>query len=727
MTGPNLRSLAPKAFLSALLFLLASVVCTAQTPEIDYNTYYRFPLSVGIEYQALSPFGTYGSQYNIFDISAALRWPLRTMPALQPTARAGMTRFTHQDSEATRDWTHTHFYGSAGLTYSHRFAKNFEIGGEALAGFSEAIFREVLPEEGTVSSANLLFEGGARIALNPSFNLSIDVHPNVKYLLSLSDLEEFNGFIFGIGFCASYRFGQDPDAPGAVIRSLRFEQVSMPAVFAAMQSYYVNNPVGRVTLVNTEKHAITDVEVDFLQPGYMDSPTPAAAVERLEPGQSAEVPLFASFNREVFATEGVTPLTGEVIARYKSRGKPAEQRQSVTYDLHDKTAMTWDDDRKVAAFITPADSALRNYSSFIRQACKEQQIPLYNGALQLAIQVFHALAEIGCLYQADPTLPFTRVQENPVVVDSVSLPRDTLRRITGDCDDLTVLYCSLLEAAGAETAFITVPGHIYSAFNTGEAGREYQQLHPERSMTINVEGELWVPVEITLIGKSGFVEAWRKGAEQWLEYGNAPEKRGFYRTRECQEVYRPVGLRETDLGLQYGRTEAIIEGFERDMDRVIEAVATEHSQAAHQSGREQDYNKLGIVYARFQRYAQAERAFQKALDVNPAYLSAQVNLANLLYLKKDFSRAVEQYLRSYDALVQRGMGQDSMALKVLLNISKAYYLMEDYGRAEGYYARAERIDAQKAAEHAYLGTRRSSQARAAEERDPEYDILFVEE
>ncbi|MBN2551801.1 MAG: hypothetical protein JXB06_03475 [Spirochaetales bacterium] len=89
----------------------------------------------------------------------------------------------------------------------------------------------------------------------------------------------------------------------------------------------------------------------------------------------------------------------------------------------------------------------------------------------MAIQVFQALGEISCLYQADPALPFTKVQGNPLVIDSISLPRDTLTRITGDCDDLTVLFCSLMETAGVETGFITVPGHIYATFNTRVAAR----------------------------------------------------------------------------------------------------------------------------------------------------------------------------------------------------------------------------------------------------------------
>jgi hypothetical protein len=183
-----------------------------------------------------------------------------------------------------------------------------------------------------------------------------------------------------------------------------------------------------------------------------------------------------------------------VIVTYSSQGRPAEQRQSVSYDLHDKTALTWDDDRKVAAFITPADSALRNYTSFIRQACKEEVVPGFSKQLQEAMQIYKALEVLGCLYQSDPKSPFTEVQDNPMVVDSISLPRDTLKRITGDCDDLTVLYSSLAETVGIESGFITVQGHIFAAVNTGVSAREYEQVHHERDMTINVDGEMWIPV-----------------------------------------------------------------------------------------------------------------------------------------------------------------------------------------------------------------------------------------
>jgi Tfp pilus assembly protein PilF len=381
----------------------------------------------------------------------------------------------------------------------------------------------------------------------------------------------------------------------------------------------------------------------------------------------------------------------------------------------------------VAAFITPADSALRNYASYIRQVCKEETLAAYSEPLQLAIQVFNALGEAGILYQADPTLPFTKVQGNPMVVDSISLPRDTLKRTTGDCDDLTVLFCSLLETAGVETAFITVPGHIYAAFNTKLSGAEYGKLHPDRSMSINLEGQLWVLVEITLIGRTGFSEAWRKGVEEWKEHEAQPEKRGFYPTRTAQEIYRPVGLKETDLGLQYGRKEKILEGFRRDLDKLIEGVVEEVASSARKSGRKEDYNKLGILYGQFVRYPQAEAAFQSALRVDPGYLNAQINLANLLFLKKAYAESAAQYVKSLEGLEKQKQGKSPKSLKVLLNLSRAYYQMERFKEAQEYYARATAIDERETRQYAFLGERAGGESRAASTRDPAKEILFVED
>ena len=62
----------------------------------------------------------------------------------------------------------------------------------------------------------------------------------------------------------------------------------MDPLFAAMQSIYAKNPIGKVSFTNIEKNSITDVEVSFFQTDFMDSPTPAAVIDEIGPGETIE-------------------------------------------------------------------------------------------------------------------------------------------------------------------------------------------------------------------------------------------------------------------------------------------------------------------------------------------------------------------------------------------------------------------------------------------------------
>ena len=60
------------------------------------------------------------------------------------------------------------------------------------------------------------------------------------------------------------------------------------------------------------------------------------------------------------------------------------------------------------------------------------------------------------------------------------------------------------------------------------------------------------------------------------------------------------------------------------------------------SGRKQDYNRLGIVYAQFQRYNQAETAFNKVISLDPDFTGARINLGNLQFLQGNINVVQEQ-------------------------------------------------------------------------------------
>jgi len=708
-----------KVWLATYLAGLATLAVAQETQNLD--AWYAYPFSVGAAYESVTPFAAYRSAFDLYDLSAKARLPLPGRPVLQPSLQVGLLQFSPRSTDQT--WAHRDLYGLLGADWSLRFSKTFELGAGFAGGASLSLFDQLLPGAGTVATPNLYFLASAKLALVPAFNFALEFTPTLGYIQSLGPLSDFDGLVLGLGLSAHVRLGEDPDAPKAALRSIHFGQAEPTSVFPAMQSWYAKNPITKLTITNTESFPVSNVEVSFLQKGYMDSPTLCASFPELRAGESREVGILASFNGEVFRNEGVTPLSGEIVATYSGRGRSGEQRTTLSYDLQDKSAIVWDDDRKAAAFVTPADSAVGNYVSYVRQIAKETVVPGYSDNVQLAIQLFNALAELGILYQVDPTSPYTATKGARTTVDSVSLPRTTLKRTTGDCDDLTVLFASLLESAGVQTALITVPGHIYVAFGTKTAGRLFADINPDRTMTINVEDELWVPVEITMIGLSSFGEAWHKAIEEWRAAEATPELRGFYLVKKAQELYRPVGLRETDLGLQYGHKEPVVAAVRTDVAKLVNAIVETATSQARISGAKEDWNRLGIKLARLGQADKAVSAFNQAAKLDPNYVSPKMNLGNMYFLSKTWDKALGEYLRLDKALPTTS----PIAASLRLNISKCYNAMGEYKKAGEFLASAAALDPALGTKYAYLAQSADpSGGRAAQAESPADEIIFGE-
>ena len=649
-----------------------------------------------------------------------VRWPVPALPSLQPKITVGTTIFRARNKEVAQTWDHNHWFVTGGLTVSHRFNKFIELGADAYGGYSVGLFANV-SETASLTSPNLMAGGGFHIGISPFFNFTVDIRPTVRYYRSTSSLTKYDGLYWGVGASLNLRLGSDPDSGQSLIRAIQFGEPETQPLFAAMQSYYAQNPVGSVTITNTKNRPIEQVEVSFFQRGFMDGPTPAASLAALGPGESQEVEFPATFNNEVFQVEGVTPLTGEIIVTYRYQGRAAEQRTSVTYDLHDKTALTWDDDRKMGAFITPADSGIRSFASQIRSAGKAHEVSAVSSELQFAMQAYHAMATRGMFYQPDPTSPFTQVQENTFLVDNVSLPRDTVHRRAGDCDDLTALYATILETTGIQTAFVTTPGHIYVGVNTKVPAAEHEKVHPDASMVMLIDGETWVLVEITMLGKGDFLEAWTTGMREFQAYREQPEKRGFYETQEAQQVYRPVGLRSSERTIDLTEPAEMAELFLDDRDQLAGILLSDFRERAEERDRGRDWQRYGILSARFEQFGEAERAFTRAGDARGGSpVEAQVNIGSMYYLQERYAEAVGAFTQAQElagAATNRGERVPRRTeVKLLLNLSKAHYELEQFEQAQDVYEQATRLDSDLAREYSYLaqvsgdGTSRATEA-----------------
>jgi hypothetical protein len=159
--------------------------------------------------------------------------------------------------------------------------------------------------------------------------------------------------------------------------------------------------------------------------------------------------------------------------------------------------------------------------------------------------LFEALRLYGVNYIIDPASSYLELSESASSLDSLNYPYQTLFYRGGDCDDLSILFCSMLEVVGIDTAFITIPGHIYCAFDISEQrtiNREQSTVNSEqwiaanRDKLIEHEGRLWMPVEMTIPGE-GFIQAVRVGVREWRQ-ANVEGK--IYPMKESWELYPAV-------------------------------------------------------------------------------------------------------------------------------------------------------------------------------------------
>ena len=163
-----------------------------------------------------------------------------------------------------------------------------------------------------------------------------------------------------------------------------------------------------------------------------------------------------------------------------------------------------------------------------------------------AMLLFEALKAHGVRYLADSNTPYTQVSANREIVDHIQYPAQTLISKAGDCDDLTVLYASLLENAGIATALVDYPGHIFLLFDTGIGRQESYKLPLENKRYVVYGDRLWIPVEVTRVDRS-FEAAWRAGLAELAKLPALEEERDAYEVEARELRHRLAYTPSTEL------------------------------------------------------------------------------------------------------------------------------------------------------------------------------------
>jgi tetratricopeptide (TPR) repeat protein len=330
-----------------------------------------------------------------------------------------------------------------------------------------------------------------------------------------------------------------------------------------------------------------------------------------------------------------------------------------------------------------------------------------NAKVLTAMGIYSALDLLGVSYVTDPATTFSDRTQNKNQPDFLQFPRQTLEYKAGDCDDLSILVSALLESVGVETAFITVPGHIYLAFSTDLKEEAASRSFSGTSELIIRDGIVWIPVEVTE-RRGGFMKAWAEGAREWRE-ATADSTAGFFPVHQAWQEYEPVQLpggKEMALPGRDALVSAFLQEVVKFVDREITPRVTRIQDEIKKNGdTPANRNKLGIIYAQYGKTDQAETEFLKAI-AKQQYLPALLNLGNLQSMKGAWPKAREYY--------DKAAKLEPKNPKVLLAQSRTYYTEEKYDLARAKYQELAGADKVLAEQFAYLGGSQEAGTRASE-------------
>jgi outer membrane protein W len=349
--------------------------------------------------------------------------------------------------------------------------------------------------------------GGTNIVLSSWLALNFDV----KYhFVDLQANRNESGFEFGLGF--SFMWGSKRE-----IFRIKETKVIVRDIYPAYYQFYNTYPLALVAVKNFAGYPI-EVNVRSYMRGYSERPKDSGFV-RIERGETRDIPVTVFFGPRLRQMAQREPAMLDLRVEARAGGMHTKET-SAQIMIHTRNAWNSEMD-KLGFFVTPEEEGILRLSRKIVGEMPDHE-RASAGNLHVAKVIFDELSQKGIRYHRDPNIPFYKD-------DRVQYAGETLNLRSGDCDDLVVLYSSLLESVGINTAFVEVRdpekeiAHLYLLFDSGlPAPQGYSISSNEKRYLLREQpsgqSTIWIPVETTLVER-GFEEAWKAGALQYQQDG----------------------------------------------------------------------------------------------------------------------------------------------------------------------------------------------------------------
>ncbi len=425
-------------------------------------------------------------------------------------------------------------------------------------------------------------------------------------------------------------------------------------VFSSLARHYhqAKTPVGKVYLRNKHDAPIAakiSFEVEGLTKGAFTWPV------KVDTGKAVAVDLFAVFSDSLLKAVAIEDnLKGKIKVSYKHEGRTYTEPETVRFLLHGDGTITWNEPAKAASFVTQSDSLVRTFA--LQEYGAHVPAWLERTEIGDALELYEALRAYGVRPTRDPDATISAATDSNFYLDTITWPDALLSASrdfrAGDCEDLAILYASLLSSRGIETALLKMPGHIFMMLNTGIPVAHRYALPLPDSLLVEANEMLWVPIETTMLPAS-FLAAWQKGAREHAQASHEPGWQAVF-VREEQKKYPPVEhapikrkwfTPPDSASVQPAMAHALVELArmkEQFLSESFQKVLHDHPDSI--SVR----NQLGCYFAGMREFEAARGEFETALQFDSTYAPGLNNLGNVHFIKGRMPQARRCYERSLE-------------------------------------------------------------------------------
>lgn len=438
-------------------------------------------------------------------------------------------------------------------------------------------------------------------------------------------------------------------------RLIRIEESHIDDLFASLFLRYglPSNEIGKVKLRNIHAKDTLYAKILFKSNDYMRNATPITQRIKLSPEQSKDIPLYAIFDKNILSIKDKERLTGTIIVQYE-HGKPAQTistKDHVNFVVHGKNSITWEDPGKAAAFVTKQDEYINDFAKDIvsQYSTLSHSITFITRNIRYAMHIYDALSALNFKWVADPTTPYYEVGHNKQIIDNIDYPIELLKSSSrsGDCDDLSVLYSSLLESIGINTALLSIPTHLFMMFDSDIPDRLLNTLPINKEQFVVYNGTLWIPVEISALQSASFIQAWILGADK---YNHELDQENIeivdIAANQHLEKYPPAYPEYSDtvsiatpqlnnfINIDIATLENSINMYLKNFEDSIRINPNNFKLR----------NQLAAILAQDGKREEARKQLNYILENNPHHAYALNNMGNLEFLAGNFSKAESLYV-----------------------------------------------------------------------------------